>query len=274
MQRALVTGRFNSVRLLGPSWLRAKEEVIRHIRNGNQLITIIGRAGSGKTTLLLSICSELPNCLYTDMAGSSDRDLSAMVASLVMDNIEKIRSLQETLRREKGNLKAFSRLGHQDLIELARIHPITFLGLLNEASDRLGGRIIIEVDEGLLSQDDPRAFKFIEAMHGFRNNMRLLDSTHLVVTMLPDVVDLIAKVDMPLFEVMRLATVMLPDYVGPDDLQDIANAFSLPMDAVDKISRLGPLTMRQLICIAANLNDVAKCGINEIEMDVVGVEAA
>ncbi len=266
MQRSLVTGRHNKVKLLGYSWIRARDSIIKHVRDGNQLITVIGRAGSGKTTLLLSLCDYV-QCLYTDMAGAGDRDLSAVAASIAMDNMDKIVELQGELRREKGDLKAFSRLGAYDLVELARLKPLTFLGMLNEAASRKGWRVVMEVDEGLLSQDDPRAFRFIEAMHGFRNNMRLLDSIYLVVTMLPDVVDLIAKVDMPLFEVMRLATVMLPDYVGPDDLQEVAGALSLTPETVEKIGRLGPLTMRQLMCVALNPSDVSKCGIDEIEMN-------
>ncbi|GGP19833.1 hypothetical protein GCM10007981_05110 [Thermocladium modestius] len=266
MQRSLVTGRHNKVRLLGSSWIKARDSIVQHVRDGNQLITVIGRAGSGKTTLLLSLCDYV-QCLYTDMAGAGDRDLSAVTASIAMDNMDKIVELQGELRREKGDLRAFSRLGAYDLMELARSKPLTFLRMLNEAASRRGWRVVMEVDEGLLSQDDPRAFRFIEAMHGFRNNMRLLDSIYLVVTMLPDVVDLIAKVDMPLFEVMRLATVMLPDYVGPDDLQEVASALSLTPEMIEKISRLGPLTMRQLMCVALNPSDVSKCGIDEIVMN-------
>jgi len=124
------------------------------------------------------------------------------------------------------------------------------------------GPLIIGIDEGLLSQDDPRAVDFINAIHAFRNNMQVLSSTKIIITLLPDVVNLISKIDTPLFDVLKLGALTLPDYVTKEDLKEVVQEYGLGPSETGKIEALGPLTMRQLICLMNTKMDTMKCGID------------
>lgn len=138
------------------------------------------------------------------------------------------------------------------------------LKLLNDAVELLGMTpLVVGIDEGLLSQDDSRTMDFINAVHALRNNMQAIPSTKVIITLLPDVVNLISKVDTPLFDILRLGgAIMLPDYVTPEDLKEVAQEYGLGGTELSKIEALGPLTMRQLICLMNTKMDVIKCGID------------
>lgn len=232
-----------------------------------QLITIIGRAGAGKTTLLLSLEGMVDGVfMYADMTEVRDRDLSAIVYTVFTDNIRKIQEIQERLRRigAKGLLRAFAKAGIDEVLESAKLRPMETLKLLNDAVGGLLGMspLVIGIDEGLLSQDDSRAMDFINAIHALRNNMQALPSTRIVITLLPDVVNLISKVDTPLFDILRLGAITLPDYVTREDLKEVIQEYGLSETEMGKIEALGPLTMRQLICLMNTKMDVIKCGID------------
>ncbi|WP_252900938.1 hypothetical protein [Vulcanisaeta sp. JCM 14467] len=137
------------------------------------------------------------------------------------------------------------------------------LKLLNDAVELLGmAPLVIGIDEGLLSQDDTRAMDFINALHAFRNNMRAIPSTRIITTLLPDVVNLISKIDTPLFDILRLGAITLPDYVTKEDLEEVIQEYGLGEAELSKIDALGPLTMRQLICLINTKLDTTKCGID------------
>ncbi|WP_069808360.1 ATP-binding protein [Vulcanisaeta thermophila] len=265
MQRVLVPDR-GSIKILGPSWRAARSKLIEYISDGYQLISIVGRAGVGKTTLLLSLNNTGRGVfLYADMTEVPDKGLSGIMATLIADNIDRVIEIQRKLKHAgaKGLLRAFAKAGVDEVVESARLKPLETLKLLNDAVELLGLEpLVLGVDEGLVSQEDPRAMNFIDALHAFRNNMQLLRKTHLVVTLLPDVVNMIAKVDTPLFDVMRIASITLPDYVAQEDLKEIASEYGLPPEEVRKIMNLGPLTMRQVICLVNTKVDVVKCGVD------------
>ncbi|MCG2867052.1 MAG: AAA family ATPase [Vulcanisaeta sp.] len=266
MQRALVPKRGVGIRLLGPSWRAARDKLLDMVREDYQLITIIGRAGTGKTTLLLSLEGAVNGLfMYADMTEVRDRDLSAIVSTAFADNIDVIKDIQEKLKKSgiKGLLKAFAKAGLDEVVESARLKPMETLALLNNAVEYLGiGPLIIGIDEGLLSQDDPRAVDFINAIHAFRNNMQVLSSTKIIITLLPDVVNLISKIDTPLFDVLKLGALTLPDYVTKEDLKEVVQEYGLGPSEAGKIEALGPLTMRQLICLVNTKMDAIKCGID------------
>jgi hypothetical protein len=266
MQRALVPKRGVGIRLLGPSWRAARDKLLDMVREDYQLITIIGRAGTGKTTLLLSLEGAVNGLfMYADMTEVRDRDLSAIVSTAFADNIDVIKDIQEKLKKSgiKGLLKAFAKAGLDEVVESARLKPMETLALLNNAVEYLGiGPLIIGIDEGLLSQDDPRAVDFINAIHAFRNNMQVLSSTKIIITLLPDVVNLISKIDTPLFDVLKLGALTLPDYVTKEDLKEVVQEYGLGPSEAGKIEALGPLTMRQLICLMNTKMDTMKCGID------------
>ncbi|MFP3216745.1 MAG: ATP-binding protein [Vulcanisaeta sp.] len=266
MQRVLVPNRGSRVRLLGPSWRAARDKLLSMISEDYQLIAIVGRAGTGKTTLLLSLEGSINGVfMYADMTEVNGRDLSAILSTAFADNIDVIRDIQEKLRKSgaKGLLRAFARAGLDEVVESARLKPMETLALLNNAVEYLGiGPLVIGVDEGLLSQDDPRAVEFINALHAFRNNMQVLKSTKLIITLLPDVVNLISKIDTPLFDILRLGALTLPDYVSGEDLREVAREYGLGPTEISKIEALGPLTMRQLICLVSTKMDTMKCGVD------------
>lgn len=266
MQRTLVPKRGVGIRLLGPSWRAARDKLLDMVREDYQLITIIGRAGTGKTTLLLSLEGAVNGVfMYADMTEVRDRDLSAIVSAAFADNIDVIKDIQEKLKKSgiKGLLKAFAKAGLDEVVESARLKPMETLALLNNAVEYLGiGPLIIGIDEGLLSQDDPRAVDFINAIHAFRNNMQVLSSTKIIITLLPDVVNLISKIDTPLFDVLKLGALTLPDYVTKEDLKEVVQEYGLGPSEAGKIEALGPLTMRQLICLVNTKMDTMKCGID------------
>ncbi|ADN51023.1 ATPase AAA [Vulcanisaeta distributa] len=266
MQRLLVPNRGSVIRLLGPSWRAAREKLLSMIREDYQLIAIIGRAGAGKTTLLLSLEGMGDGVfMYTDMTEVRDRDLSAIVSTVFADNTHVVRDVQERLKKTgvKGLLKAFAKASPDEVVESARLKPMETLKLLNDAIELLGmSPLVIGVDEGLLSQDDPRAMDFINSIHAFRNNMQAMPSTKIVITLLPDVVNLISKVDTPLFDILRLGAITLPDYVTREDLKEVIQEYGLSEVDLSKIEALGPLTMRQLICLMNTKMDVIKCGID------------
>lgn len=266
MQRLLVPNRGSGVRLLGPSWKAARAKLMEMVHGSYQLIAIIGRAGTGKTTLLLSLESMGDGVfMYADMTEVRDRDLPAVVSTLFASNMHVIRNVQERLRRAgvKGSFKAFAKASPDKVVENARLRPMEALRLLNDAIELLGmGPLVIGIDEGLLSQDDTRAMDFINTLHALRNNMRVIPSTRIIVTLLPDVVNLISKVDAPLFDVLRLGTITLPDYVTREDLMEVAREYGLGETELSKIDALGPLTMRQLICLLNTKMDAIKCGID------------
>ncbi|KUO79980.1 MAG: AAA family ATPase [Vulcanisaeta sp. OSP_8] len=266
MQRTLVPKRGVGIRLLGPSWRAARDKLLDMVREDYQLITIIGRAGTGKTTLLLSLEGAVNGLfMYADMTEVRDRDLSAIVSTAFADNIDVIKDIQEKLKKSgiKGLLKAFAKAGLDEVVESARLKPMETLALLNNAVEYLGiGPLIIGIDEGLLSQDDPRAVDFINAIHAFRNNMQVLSSTKIIITLLPDVVNLISKIDTPLFDVLKLGALTLPDYVTKEDLKEVVQEYGLGPSEAGKIEALGPLTMRQLICLMNTKMDTMKCGID------------
>ena len=266
MQRTLVPKRGVGIRLLGPSWRAARDKLLDMVREDYQLITIIGRAGTGKTTLLLSLEGAVNGLfMYADMTEVRDRDLSAIVSAAFADNIDVIKDIQEKLKKSgiKGLLKAFAKAGLDEVVESARLKPMETLALLNNAVEYLGiGPLIIGIDEGLLSQDDPRAVDFINAIHAFRNNMQVLSSTKIIITLLPDVVNLISKIDTPLFDVLKLGALTLPDYVTKEDLKEVVQEYGLGPSEAGKIEALGPLTMRQLICLMNTKMDAIKCGID------------
>ena len=266
MQRTLVPKRGVGIRLLGPSWRAARDKLLDMVREDYQLITIIGRAGTGKTTLLLSLEGAVNGLfMYADMTEVRDRDLSAIVSTAFADNIDVIKDIQEKLKKSgiKGLLKAFAKAGLDEVVESARLKPMETLALLNNAVEYLGiGPLIIGIDEGLLSQDDPRAVDFINAIHAFRNNMQVLSSTKIIITLLPDVVNLISKIDTPLFDVLKLGALTLPDYVTKEDLKEVVQEYGLGPSEAGKIEALGPLTMRQLICLVNTKMDTMKCGID------------
>ncbi|PLC68630.1 AAA family ATPase [Vulcanisaeta sp. EB80] len=266
MQRALVPKRGVGIRLLGPSWRAARDKLLDMVREDYQLITIIGRAGTGKTTLLLSLEGAVNGLfMYADMTEVRDRDLSAIVSTAFADNIDVIKDIQEKLKKSviKGLLKAFAKAGLDEVVESARLKPMETLALLNNAVEYLGiGPLIIGIDEGLLSQDDPRAVDFINAIHAFRNNMQVLSPTKIIITLLPDVVNLISKIDTPLFDVLKLGALTLPDYVTKEDLKEVVQEYGLRPSEAGKIEALGPLTMRQLICLMNTKMDAIKCGID------------
>jgi len=266
MQRTLVPKRGVGIRLLGPSWRAARDKLLDMVREDYQLITIIGRAGTGKTTLLLSLEGAVNGVfMYADMTEVRDRDLSAIVSAAFADNIDVIKDIQEKLKKSgiKGLLKVFAKAGLDEVVESARLKPMETLVLLNNAVEYLGiGPLIIGIDEGLLSQDDPRAVDFINAIHAFRNNMQVLSSTKIIITVLPDVVNLISKIDTPLFDVLKLGALTLPDYVTKEDLKEVVQEYGLGPSEAGKIEALGPLTMRQLICLVNTKMDTMKCGID------------
>ncbi len=266
MQRILVPNRGSRIKLLGPSWRAARDKLLTMIDEDYQLITIIGRAGAGKTTLLLSLEGmEHGIYMYADMTEVKERDLSAIVSTVFADNIYEVRNVQEKLRKMniKGILKAFAKASPDEVVESARLKPMETLKLLNDAVEILDMKpLVIGVDEGLLSQDDPRAVDFINALHAFRNNMQALGSTKLIITLLPDVVNLISKIDTPLFDILRLGAITLPDYVAQEDLKEVAQEYGLGPTEISKIESLGPLTMRQLICLMNTKIDVIKCGVD------------
>lgn len=266
MQRALVPKRGVGIKLLGPSWRAARDKLLDMVREDYQLITIIGRAGTGKTTLLLSLEGAVNGVfMYADMTEVRDRDLSAIVSAAFADNIDVIKDIQEKLKKSgiKGLLKVFAKAGLDEVVESARLKPMETLALLNNAVEYLGiGPLIIGIDEGLLSQDDPRAVDFINAIHAFRNNMQVLSSTKIIITVLPDVVNLISKIDTPLFDVLKLGALTLPDYVTKEDLKEVVQEYGLGPSEAGKIETLGPLTMRQLICLMNTKMDAIKCGID------------
>ncbi|MCG2886946.1 MAG: ATP-binding protein [Vulcanisaeta sp.] len=268
MQRVLVPNRGSRVRLLGPSWRAARDKLLSMISEDYQLIAIVGRAGTGKTTLLLSLEGSINGVfMYADMTEVNGRDLSAILSTAFADNIDVIRDIQEKLRKSgaKGLLRAFARAGLDEVVESARLKPMETLALLNNAVEYLGiGPLVIGVDEGLLSQDDPRAVEFINALHAFRNNMQVLKSTKLIITLLPDVVNLISKIDTPLFDILRLGALTLPDYVSGEDLREVAREYGLGPTEISKIEALGPLTMRQLICLVNTKMDTMKCGVDTV----------
>ncbi|MCG2863981.1 MAG: ATP-binding protein [Vulcanisaeta sp.] len=268
MQRVLVPNRGSRVRLLGPSWRAARDKLLSMISEDYQLIAIVGRAGTGKTTLLLSLEGSINGVfMYADMTEVNGRDLSAILSTAFADNIDVIRDIQEKLRKSgaKGLLRAFARAGLDEVVESARLKPMETLALLNNAVEYLGiGPLVIGVDEGLLSQDDPRAVEFINALHAFRNNMQVLKSTKLIITLLPDVVNLISKIDTPLFDILRLGALTLPDYVSGEDLREVAREYGLGPTEISKIEALGPLTMRQLICLVSTKMDTMKCGVDTV----------
>ncbi len=266
MQRFLVPNRGSSIRLLGPSWRAAREKILSMVHEDYQLMAIIGRAGAGKTTLLLSLEGINDGTfMYTDMTEIKDRDLSAIMSTVFADNIRGVREIQERLKRMsiKGLLKAFAKASPDEIVESAKLKPLETLKLLNDAVELLGmAPLVIGIDEGLLSQDDPRAMDFINAIHAFRNNMQAIPSTRTIITLLPDVVNLISKVDTPLFDILRLGAITLPDYVTREDLREVMQEYGLSETELSKIDALGPLTMRQLICLMNTKMDAIKCGID------------
>jgi hypothetical protein len=268
MQRILVPRR-SGVRLLGSSWRAARSRLLGMISEGYQLITIVGRAGSGKTTLLLSLeDADTGVFMYVDMARVRNRDLPAIVSALLAENMHVVRNIQDKLRKlgARGLLKAFAKAGPDEVVESAELKPMETLRLLNDAAELIGsGPLVLGIDEGLLSQDDPRAVDFINAIHAFRNNMQSLAATRLIITLLPDVVNLISRIDTPLFDVLRLGALTLPDYVSNGDLKEVIQEYGLGEGKVSKIEALGPLTMRQLMCLMNTKMDVTRCGIDTVE---------
>lgn len=260
-------------KVLGKSWRAARDNALNMVNSGYQLITIIGRAGSGKTHIALNICGELRKsglCLFVDASQLPDKKLGTVLSVALRVNEDHVAQLIKIARSRKlsGNLGRFVKLSVSEMAAAALNYPVDTLTLLHDALSSVGFNIVaITIDEGALSQDDPSIGSFISTVHALRNLMPRLDKLRLVLTLLPDVVDYIAKSDAPLFEILSMGVVNLPDYVSEDDLAEIIQAYGLSEELVNFI-RSTNLTIRQVICLA-ELKDLAKCGIHgEVEVTI------
>ncbi|MFP3238311.1 MAG: AAA family ATPase [Caldivirga sp.] len=258
--------------LLGPSWRAVKRRVLEMI-DGYQLITLVGRAGSGKTHMALNLCKELKAswlCMYLDAAQLGDKRLGQLISTAVRDNEDSIRGVMKLGKSRKldNALSRFIKLSINELTTAAYNYPIDFLTMLHNLTLAVGLRgLVLVIDEGALSQDDQYIGAFTTAIHALRNIMPKLSGLRLILTMLPDVVDYIAKNDPPLFEILSMGVVNLPDYVTEEDLKEVARAYNLSNELIELI-KSSNLTMRQVICVA-EFKDLQRCGLqSEVEVTI------
>lgn len=272
MQSRLLATPDRAATLLGPSWRAVRERVLGML-NDYQLITLVGRAGSGKTHLALNLRNELRKnwlCLYLDAVQLIDKRLGQLISVAINDNSDLVKEVLRLGRSRKLSdpLSRFTKLSMNELTAAAFNYPINFLTLLHDLTLAVGLRgLVLIIDEGALSQDDQSISSFMSSIHAFRNVMPRLSGLRLILTMLPDVIDYIAKNDPPLFEILSMGVVNLPDYVTEDDLKEIAAAYNLSSELVEAL-KSSNLTMRQVICVA-EFKDLHKCGLpSEVEITI------
>ncbi|ABW01226.1 ATP-binding protein [Caldivirga maquilingensis] len=258
--------------LLGPSWRTVKEKVMGMI-NDYQLMALVGRAGSGKTHMALNICSELRRewlCMYLDAAQLTDKRLGQLLGVAVKNNEDFIKGVMRLAKSKRlnGTLSRFIKLSINDLISASLNYPVDFLTMLHDLTLAVGLKgLVLVIDEGALSQDDQSIGGFITAVHTLRNTMPRLSGLRVILTMLPDVVDYIAKNDPPLFEILNMGVVNMPDYVTEEDLMEVADAYDLNGELLELI-KASNLSMRQVICVA-ELKDLQRCGLQgEVEVTI------
>ncbi len=270
MLSRLIANRESSRVVYGKAWREARDKVLGMIDNGYQLITIVGRPGSGKTHIALNICESIRQnwlCLYTDASTLQGRDLRHLVYGAIRDSwgeVDRLRSMVKD--RAVKAAKRFIKARYDELLRSAFEYPVEAITLMHDLSNEVGLRgVVLTIDEGALSQDDESMWQYTSALHALRNIAPKLGGLRVISTMLPDVVDRIAKIDPPLFEILLLGIVNLPDYVTAEDAREVLGE-SLTQMLAEVIEQV-PLTMRQLICISA-FRDLAKCGISGVEVHV------
>ncbi len=279
MQRDLLATPEKAKIVLGRSWTSARDKIIDLVSRGYHLITVVGRAGSGKTHIALNVYHSLAEigyvCTYVDAALAPSKDISSIAQLMISENASVISDLLRRARDSKisdRRLRALSKLNILELSELARRSSVQLISYLHDLVCALGLRgLVLILDEGILSQDDPRAQEFVATLHLLRNLLTRLCRLIVITTMLPDALDYVSKVDAPLFEILSLGVVSLPDYVSREDMIDIAKAYGLTDDAVNYILSLGNLTMRQVLCLVMSglsADSLAKCNISEVAVDV------
>ncbi|MGC8570147.1 MAG: hypothetical protein ACP5L1_02310 [Caldivirga sp.] len=258
--------------LLGPSWRAVKDKIMNMI-NDYQLMALIGRAGSGKTHMVLNICSELRRewlCMYLDAAQLTDKKLGQLLSVAVRNNEDFIKGIVRLAKSKRLNntLSRFIKLSISELEAASLNYPVDFLAMLHDLTLAVGLKgLVLAIDEGALSQDDQSIGSFITAIHTLRNIMPRLSGLRVILTMLPDVVDYIAKNDPPLFEILNMGVVNMPDYLTEDDLMEIADIYDLNGELLGLI-KASNLSMRQVICVA-ELKEPQRCGLqSEVEITI------
>ncbi len=276
--RNLVASSRRASTIVGKRWIEARDQALKLIRQGYPLIAIVGRAGCGKTHLMLNLYDELKEYarVYIDTTLLDNRLLGTIVSAVATS--QTAMSLIRAAKCPRGDtvckrLRDLLMSGIQNLAEYARRWPTTFLRDLMHLVKLRGYRgLVLFMDEGAISSDDPQIQQFIRTLHAFRNLTAEIENLHVVFSILPDVVEYIAKVDVPLVDVIRTAMITLPDYVEIDDIQELAKVYPARQECFQRIlesyETLPPLTVRQAICLLQECDNPAICGIEETEIKV------
>ncbi len=269
----LVASRKSASVIVGKRWVEARDQVLKYIRQGRPLVAIVGRAGCGKTHIILNVYEELKEYLraYIDTTFLENRTLSTIVgafasASLVINLVRfaKCSRSDEVCRRLKDVLSS----GVHNFIEYAKRWPMEFLRDITALAQSRGYRgTILFIDEGAISSDDPQIQQFIRTLHALRNLCASIEGLQVVFTILPDVLEYVAKVDAPLMDIIRTAMVYLPDYVEKDDITELAKAYPSREECLNKLlenyETLPPLTVRQTLCLLQECDNPSICGLEE-----------
>ncbi|NPA24008.1 MAG: ATP-binding protein [Crenarchaeota archaeon] len=271
--RHLIASSRRAGQIAGRRWIEARDLAVKYVRQGRPLVAIVGRAGCGKTHIMLSMYEELKDYVrsFIDTTTLENRTLStiagAVASTQLIINLIKYAKCSRSEDYCKRLREVYSS-GVHNLIEYARRWPTDFLRDLTRLSQSRGYKgLIIFIDEGAISSDDPQIPQYIRTLHAFRNICSQIDGLHVVFSILPDVLEYIAKVDVPLMDIIRTGVVYLPDYVERDEIQELAKIYPSREDCLTKLldnyEMLPPLTVRQVLCLLQECDNPTICGIEE-----------
>ncbi len=276
--RNLVAASRRASSLVGKRWIEARDQAVKLIRQGYPLIAIVGRAGCGKTHLMLNLYDELKEYVrvYVDTTFLEDRLLGTIMSSIATSHT--VTNLVRAAKCPRGDatckrLRDLLASGIQNLADYAERWPTSFLrDLMHLTRLRNYRGLIIFLDEGAISSDDPQIQQFVRSLHAFRNLTAEIENLHVVFSILPDVIEYIAKVDAPLVDVIRTAMIILPDYVDVEDIQELAKAYPAKQECLQRLiesyEMLPPLTVRQAICLLQECENPTICGVEEAEVRI------
>ncbi len=271
MRHLVASGNISTV--VGKRWQEARDQAIKYIRQGRPLIAIVGRAGCGKTHIMLNLYNELKEYVraFIDTTTLENRSLSTIAGAVASTQL--IINLIKYSKCSKGEtyckrLRELLSTGIHNLIEYSKRWPIEFLKDLTRLSQSRGYRgLIIFIDEGAISSDDPQIPQYVRTLHAFRNLCSQIDGLHVVFSILPDVLEYIAKIDVPLMDVIRIGTIFLPDYVEREEIEELAKAYPTRQECLQRLienyDTLPPLTVRQVLCLLQECDNPTICGIEE-----------
>ncbi len=271
--RHLIASTRHVGQIVGRRWQEARELALKYIRQGRPIVAIVGRAGCGKTHIMLSIYEELKDYVrsFIDTTTLENRTLSTIVSAVA--STQTIINLVKYAKCSRGDeyckrLRELLSSGIHNFIEYSKRWPIEFLKDLTRLAQSRGYRgLIIFIDEGAISSDDPQITQYVRTLHAFRNLCSQIEGLHIVFSILPDVLEYIAKIDVPLMDILRTGLVYLPDYVEKEEIEELAKIYPTKQECLNKIlenyDTLPPLTVRQAICLLQECENPTICGIEE-----------